>query len=364
MMAALATLAPWPAFAGSTGFVFTRERIIVQAHLNGQGPYSMIVDSGAEAGAISRTLADALGLAPAGAVTTQYGNSYPVSVATLSLGPDITLPNLSMILIDPARDLGDAAIDGLVPASLLTGVSSLLDFNALTITRDANLQVPEGFAPISSSLSLPDSPRAARPYSTLAIGPNQLRVQWDTGAPLTMQVPRAAAVALGLWDDAKPYAPERFGHIGGPDARVSRIIRAGPIDLGPVSYDSALILLSGGTAEDASFGLGLIATLNLFTDVPARTLYIQRNAQPVPEIGYDLSGLSLTAGQGELLVADVGTGSPAAAAGIRRGDLVLQPATMDAAQALLDARAGTNVTFTVLREAGPQLISFTLTAYL
>jgi hypothetical protein len=368
LMATLAALAPamqpMPARAGSGNFTLARGRIVIDVLINGQGPYSMMLDSGAEAGAIAGAIAAALNL-PAGPVfNTQFDQGFATVTATIGLGPDITLADVPLLRIDPAHDIGDPALAGLVPASLLTSANTLIDFDALTITRDANMQVPDGFAPLASDLSAPPPPRAARPYSHVTIGPNTLRLQWDTGAPVTMQIPRAAATALGLWDDTRPYAPERFGHIGGPDALVSRIVRAGPISLGPVSYDSALILLAGDTPEEAAFGLDLISTLNVFIDVAAQSLYVQRNSRPVPALAYDLSGLSLVQGQGQLVVADVGTGSPAAAAGVARGDLVLVPSTMAQAAALIDRPAGSLVTLTVQRGAGPLAISFILNPYL
>jgi serine protease Do len=365
-LAALASLAPASAWADqSLPFALTHGRIAVSGRIDGNGPFLMFVDTGATAGVISAVLVSQLSLPVVGHMTTQFGDSFAYTQVNLTLGDTITLIGTPMSVLDTPVFLGDPLFQALVPASVLTALDSAIDFDALTITRYPDAAPDRsGYVPLSSSFGPADAHTAARPFSDVTIGPNTVHALWDTGSPTSMELSRAAGDRLRLWNDSKPYAPDRYGHVGGDDSGVSRVIRAGPISVGPVTYDSSLILLRADGQDDSVFGLALITTLNIIVDASARTLWVVRNNRPQSEIGYNISGVSLTQGSGQLVVADVGTGSPAAAAGLRRGDLVLIPATMDAVYKLLDAPVGTGVGLTIQREAGPVLITFTLTPYL
>jgi len=364
-LAALASLLPAASRAAqSLPFTVTDGRIAISARIAGAGPFAMILDTGATAGVIAGALVRQLSLPVVGRFTSQFGDISDYTRVTLTLSDAISL-DTPMVILDSQDFLGDSRFQALVPASLLTAVDSAIDFDALTITRfDEAPPDRSGYVPLSSSFGPTDANTAARPFTTITIGPNTLQALWDTGSPTTMELPRATAERLLLWDDTRPYAPERFSHIGGADSDVSRVIRAGPISVGPITYDSALILLRADGQEESVFGLALISTLNIIFQVPAATLWVVRNNRPQTGIPYNLSGVSLNQGSGQLIVADVGTGSPAFTAGLRRGDLVLIPATMDEVYHLLDAPVGTTVSLTVQREVGPVPISFTLTPYL
>jgi serine protease Do len=346
-------------------FTLTHDRIAISGRINGAGPFPMFVDTGASAGVIAAPLATKLGLPILGHATTQFGDSFEATQATLTLGDSITLADTPIAILDAPTLPDDTLFQLIVPASLLTALDSRIDFDALTITRGAsNPPDRTGYMPLAADFSAADADNASVVSTDVTIGPNTVRALWDTGSPTVMEIPRAAADRLRLWDDSKPYAPDRYAHVGGADSGVSRVIRAGPISIGTIVYDSALILLRADGQEAPALGLNLISTLNIRFDMAARTLWVARNRRPPDSILYNISGVTLNQGSGQLVVADVGTGSPAFAAGLRRGDLVLNPATMDDAYKLLDAPIGTGVGLTVAREAGPVLITFTLTPYL
>ena len=102
-------------------------------------------------------------------------------------------------------------------------------------------------------------------------------------------------------------------------------MRAGTVSLGGIAFGRPLITLTDPDVRDfrhsdGLLGIGLIERLNLSTDVRGGRLWAKRNARPARPERYGMSGLWLGERRGEVVVEVVGTGSPAAAAGLRVGD--------------------------------------------
>ncbi|MEI9851738.1 MAG: hypothetical protein WDN24_13835 [Sphingomonas sp.] len=143
-----------------------------------------------------------------------------------------------------------------------------------------------------------------------------------------MQLFSHAVRRSALWEDDRPWAPVQPSGIGGAGAK-SRLVRADAIDFGGgIKFPRPLLMLQdvdarrGGTA-DGIIGLGVLRQLNLSTDTRRDVLWVQRNALPPPPRRYALSGIWIEERKGALLVDQVGRGSPAEAAGVQVGDVVL-----------------------------------------
>ena len=110
-------------------------RMSVQVHVNGQGPYKFVVDSGADTSVVGEKIAAKLGLPDADSITllgmTEVTDVSRVLVDELQLGPttttDLTLPVLD------ERDIGG---DGMIGLDALVRQRLMLDFDKKLITVD------------------------------------------------------------------------------------------------------------------------------------------------------------------------------------------------------------------------------------
>ncbi len=137
-----------------------------------------------------------------------------------------------------------------------------------------------------------------------------------------------AAAKSGLWASDRPYAVSSAGGIGAGGHVQTRIYRAGRIKIGPFVFPDLLVTVNkpGTLSEgrnDGLMGLSLLSQLHLTTDVSAGLLYATPNGAARPRHGYPLGALWLEWEKGRIVVDDIGTGSPAARAGIRKGDIIV-----------------------------------------
>lgn len=165
----------------------------------------------------------------------------------------------------------------------------------------------------------------------------------DTGGESFVRLNRSMAEHLGLWTDARPYAPVAQG---------GRIVRVDTLSFGGVLLKRPLALLlstdRNTNISDGLIGLPTLRRFNIGFDLDADALWLRRNSLPAPDYHYALSGLAVSDIDHGLRVDDVGSQSPAAGVGLLPGDVI---ETSDPANVMrqLNASAGTEVTFRVQR---------------
>lgn len=118
----------------------TKPLVMVPTLVNGRGPYSFAVDTGASATVLSPALADALGieLAESPALTGAGGtlNATVGRVATLSVG-SATADGLGVVVSDFLGPIGEAVgtrIDGVVGYNFLRGFKVTIDYPGSTLS--------------------------------------------------------------------------------------------------------------------------------------------------------------------------------------------------------------------------------------
>jgi membrane-associated protease RseP (regulator of RpoE activity) len=202
---------------------------------------------------------------------------------------------------------------------------------------------------------------------TVAVDGQPFRLLIDTGSPGEITLYPEAARRTRFWNDATiPYAPVRARGVGG-QAGISRLVRAGQAQLGPVTFDRPLVRLDGGMrgqqSTDGVIGLPLIRGVNLATDVRRRRVLVQANRLPPDRARASLSGIWVDQLDGALVVADVGRGSPAAAAGIKPGDRI---EGMDFASLIrkLGGKPGAMVELSIMRQGQSIPLRFKLADYI
>jgi serine protease Do len=307
-------------------------RVWIAAMIEGKGPFSFIIDTGAVVSLIEEAVAQQIGLRDRNTVVL-HGVGGPETFQ-LYEARDILFSGGARqpsAVFAAARhlDLGpDAA--GALAAGMLTALDSDLDFDKgeLRIYPDGRGE-RSGLAELPSRIEKFSGPGAsAYIVADAVLDGRTFRFLLDTGMPAQVALWPSAARKTGLWNDTTPFAPGRHSGIGGHSS-LGRLVRAGRLQIGPFVFERPLVALSNpssvhpGDFADGLIGLELLERLNLSTDAKRGRLWAAANARPAWPEHYGLSGLWVDERGGKTIVAEVSPQSPAAAAGVREGDEIV-----------------------------------------
>lgn len=342
----------------------TDQRVTIDAMLNGRGPYTLVLDTGAVVSGVKTSIAQALSLRKLRDVRLNNG-SYPLyAVDDLVLGGQVRQAGVAMFGLEGAGLGGD----GLLAAGMVTAVDSELDFE-----RQEWRLYPGGGIDRSAYTRLKSQLRSAtavagsqRIQAEIGLGGVTLRPIWDTGMPWPLNLDYQDARKLGLWSDTTPYSPIRTRALGVPNIGISRIVRAPTLKIGPAVYENPLVLVRGpwSKLDGSVLGLPVIRTLNLSVEPATESLWVARNGlSPLP-MTYNGTGVWVDEERGVVSIADVGVGSPAATAGVKTGDVISGVSTVREALTLLNVRQGETVALKLKRGGQALDVRFVPTAYL
>lgn len=344
-------------------------RVTVSVRFAGQGPYDFMIDTGAFVGLIREDLARSLSLARLGQTRFNH-RSLPVYDAEAVIFGDLFTEHHVAFAGFAGEGLGKG-IGGTFPAALLTALDSDLDFDRgiWRVHPDGRGATPAGFTALDSRIRKAASGiGSAFLFVDGTLGGRRYRFLLDTGGPGQIQLHHAAAAASGLWTPSTPFAPVRTASTDGP-GRVSPLIRGDVLDLGGgLRFERPLVVLNQTPSiafpgADGIIGLGLLCHLNLATEVAAGRLWAKINGiAPTPD-RYGRAGLWFDPVAQGVRVAMIGTGSPAAAAGLQVGDL-LPGIDLPSAVAMMAGPAGATVPVTVERQGARQTVTLVLADYL
>lgn len=348
--------------------VLENGRVWIAAMLNGKGPFFFIIDTGSGLSFIEDAFAKKQGLEKRPG-QKRFGIGGGVSDYSWYVAKDVLLASgirfPDMVFAGTREGLLGPELVGGFGSGLFTSYDSDLDFakgewRAYTDGR------PDfaGLTRIKSRFLKGD--QAPKIVMDAWVDGFEGDFIMDTGLSRAMSLSGRAAAKSGLWDDSRPYAPTEakgFGAEGIP----SRLVRAGNIRFGEHVIDGPLVSLNApGTNSgdtDGLIGLDAIGGFHLSTRVSDGSLWIAPNGAALKPMGYRLSGLWLEEKDGRLTISDVGTGSPAAMAGVRKGD-VLKGGDMRSWIRATNGPAGKQVTLEVERGGAAQTIAYTLAPWL
>lgn len=344
-------------------------RVTISMRIDGQGPYCFMIDTGAFAGLIREDLARSLHLPVTGQTRFKSAVLPLYAAGDVAFG-DVFHQSQFRFAGFAGEGLG-RGIGGTLSAALLTAVDGELDFEQgqWRIFVHGRGAATDGFVEFDSEIG--PGPRgygAAFLFVRGTLGGKRYRFVLDTGAPGHIELFHDAARASGLDTPVTPFAPVRPSRIDGK-GRVSPLVRADVLDLGGgLQLERPLVLLNRTQDErfpgaDGILGLGLMRQLDLATDVAAKRVLTRRNGLSPVENGYSRSGIWFDPTPAGVRVAVIGTGSPAAAAGLREGDL-LPGIDLPTAVGMLRGPAGKAVTLTVDRDGARIGVALTLADYL
>lgn len=368
--AALAAMVPLRALA-LDGQVFVNKivvedgRVWIAAMIGDKGPFFFVVDTGGYMSLIEDAFAKSMGfhkmpgrqgIGIGGVSDYSWYNAGTVTLASGIRFPDMLFAGMRQ---RPAKD----AV-GTFGAGLFTTYDSDLDF-AKGEWRAYPGGRPDfdGMEKLKSRFTDPSGGERILADATLDGFRGDFLL--DTGAPGEVSLYGRASAKSGLWNDSQPYAPQYASGVG-KNRVPGRLVRAKQLKIGSIGFANPIVRLSEpGTpsgSHDGIIGLTTLSRLHLSTDVSQKVVWASRNDAPEPKRGYPLSGLWLEDDNGRVTINDVGTGSPAAAAGLKRGDAVI--GEIAALISATNGRPGKQVTLTIERGGKRQDISYTLAPWL
>jgi hypothetical protein len=298
-----------------------RTRIYVPVYLNGKGPFTFELDNGGH-NILTVETAEALGLTSAGAFnSTGAGNAVSQSgiarIAEMRIG-DAVVTNQPVRVRKLSAQANDRSPNppraGILGLELFERFVVAVDRRARTVTlsRFGAVQRPKG-TPVPIVFA-EDAPLVAGSYQGQS-GDFML----DTGNAGATIIEDYWAAPLGLTADLAKGSPRG-------DARYS----SGTIGLGPFTLPGEVVSYYGPAERGSEYtravagiyGEPLLSRFDAAYDYSRGLVWLDpvAEAQPVP---FDRSGLSLAKTDGgAFAVSAVPAGSPAEAAGFKKGDVV------------------------------------------
>ena len=350
-------------------------RLLVNARIGASELLRFVIDTGTGRNFLRPEIAKrlklkVLGGSVAGGVGGKTALTGIVEASNILIADAMRQKTMQFLTYDFGRGFGNNAA-GLFAAGLLTAYDADLNFGSgrWQIWPKGREGVPAGVLLESAAITAKGGYGSERIYVTAMIDDRPYRLMVDTGAPSSLLLFPRTAARSGLLAGRRS-APIAVSGFGGRAERLAKIVRANRFALGPLGFDRPFVKLmdeDGPALPDADglIGLPLITMLDWSTDVGRSQVWVTRNANGLVADRYPRSGLWLDAAEGGgVVVTGIGTGSPAAAAGIQVGDVVTEPATLPEAIRRINGPVGQPFALTTKRAAATTTHSITPLYYL
>jgi len=305
-------------------------RVFIEAKINGKGPFALILDTGAS-GTVMRGAAERLGLKienesqqrGVGEKTVASGETH---LNELQIG-DAHFYGLDVGVLpgdDTPEVFGTQPLDGIVGLEIFQHFVVKHDYvhKLLTFT------LPDHYSASKNAMIVPFERPMQIPVVEAELDGVRGRFGVDTGA-------RSALLVYGPWADAN-HLREKYNAkvegvtgwgIGGPVR--SQLARAKELKFGETTVDDIVIRLSsqkaGLTTSSAMAGLigpDVLSQFDVTFDYSRSRIILEGNSNYGRHDTWDRAGMWLGQEGDHFHVVDVIAGSPAAQAGIKRGDIV------------------------------------------
>jgi hypothetical protein len=310
-------------------FRLINNHIFIEAELNGQGPFSLLVDTGGANVLVPRAMRR-LGVFGMGAIRGRGAGEETVEISLFEV-ERVTIAGMSMtdqtfygIDLTSVERAGGFPIDGLVGFEVFKRFAVEIDYEhgRLTLTR------PQVFEYRGDADAIPFVFDGRTPQVDGSVDGLEGTFTIDTGSrsALDIMVPFAESHDFAGRYHPRVEAVTGWG-VGGPVR--SRVTRARTVILGSVAIPGVLMEIAqqqGGSFTDryraGNIGGGLLKRFTVTFDYENRRLWMEPNGWFDEPDTFDRSGMWINLGDGGFEVIDVVDGGPATQAGLEAGDLI------------------------------------------
>ncbi len=308
----------------------SKNQVWLDVMLNGKGPFHFAFDTGG-ANVIDSAVAKELGVASGGsAEVTGTGSAGVASsfamIKTLQLG-DALVTDQVFIVLPISKGLGMSSgvpVDGIIGYEVLSRFLTTFDYG----NRKVVFHLPGSYTPPPGATVIPIALFGTLPQFACGIDDVPATCTLDTGASaaLSFYTPFLEAHPSVVPTKVTEPGVDGFG-VGGPaPGRLGRVqaFTFGGLTLHDLVGDYPA---QGGGASDLPFlganvGGGVLKRFTMTLDYHGRTMTLTPNADISVRDQWDRSGLYLINKDG-ITVIDVRPGTPAAAAGLKKGDVIV-----------------------------------------
>jgi hypothetical protein len=311
--------------------------IFVQVSINGSRPHWFVLDTGATLSVINAERVTTFGLRPSvgGRVNVDGGTVPFQRVAGVSLrlaSVETRVPSLMVISLSPLEPHAGRTVDGLLGSDFLSQFITQIDYEDRRIYLHNPQADPYSRSDEPISFTWDDH----TPYIRAKVGmPDgrsiEGRFQIDTGAVRSLDLNRPFVQKNVNPSPPNTIEPVSSSSLGGEVSQ--RIGRVSSLQVGPWSSPQPITRFSsdetgsGARADyDGTIGAGFLRRFVVTIDYPRRQLILKPNARFSDPDEYDMSGLSVVASPPDFTIFRIAKsvlGTPGAAAGLRRGDVIL-----------------------------------------
>ncbi|HVI06091.1 MAG TPA: aspartyl protease family protein [Sphingomicrobium sp.] len=313
-------------------FQLLNNHVILDAKVNGKGPFPFLLDSGGHDIVTPATLSalrlssrgeSASGGAGEGKATNGYTrvDSIDVGGAVLT-GQTVVTLDFSPLAVEGIQ------LGGMLGLEFIERFIVRIDYGRRTIT----IMDPRKFGTAerrSSGTAVPFVFYEHMPQVSGTFDGRRARFNIDTGSRSDVTMTRPFVEDQNL-REAYPNgisATEGWG-VGGPSK--AYLVRAGSLTLGTVRVPGPIAGLSSArkgafsdSMYDGNVGSGALKRFVVTLDYPDRTIFLKPNSRLDPDTGqFDRSGMWINLASEGLKVMDVAKGGPADLAGLKIGDLI------------------------------------------
>lgn len=347
--------------------------VYLNVMLDGKGPYRFVFDTGGS-NVIDPAVAKELSAAASGSLQGSGAGSATESfsfakVKSLQVGDAVLRDQL--FVVGPVRQgFGVAAgqpVDGLIGFEVLARFITTFDYANKTVT----LALP-GAQPPAGSKIVPFVFGSTQPQFDCTIDGIATQCSVDTGARDSLSLLTAFVAAH---PQVVPAAHSQegvsgFGVGGGDRGYLGRLssLQIGPFELHDLvaGFSTQKEGFFAGPFLAANVGGGVWKRFTVTFDYTKQTIALQPNASFETRDSYERAGVFLIDAGGKIVVYDVRPGTPAAEAGIAKGDTIVSidgtaPASLKAARDAVNAPAGTVLHLQIAAKSGtPRAVTLTL----
>jgi hypothetical protein len=341
--------------------------VYLHVMLNGKGPFVFGFDTGGQ-NLIDPAVAAEIGAAPSGAMQASGVGSQRESVsfaniASLRIGKAL-ISNQLFAVVPTRAGFGVStgmALDGVIGFEVLARFVTTFDY----ARRQIVFTMSSAAAPLANALVVPFVFDERMPQFPCTIDTLAAQCSLDTGAgdSITLSSPFVAAHPQIVPSQVTAVGVDGFG-LGGPS--MGRLGRLRSLGIGSFTLHDLVADFSaqdsGAFAEPfqaANVGGGVWKRFSLTLNYAKQTMSLIPNAHANVADSYERSGLFVLDKGGMLVVLDARAGTPAAAAGLVRGDTIVAvnetPATavgLELLRKIFAAPAGTTIHLEVVGKDG------------